>query len=76
MLDKHLRVKLKVLYYATLLTAVLLTILTFSPAAPLRFITACIALCALIADLAISMKRNMPINNLINNWDADAYPRH
>jgi uncharacterized membrane protein len=76
LLDKNLRIKLKVFYYATLLTAVLLTVLTFSPAAPLRFITASIALCALIADIAISLKRNVPINNLINNWDADAYPRH
>jgi uncharacterized membrane protein len=69
-------VKLKFLYYGTLLTALLLTITTFSTTAPLHFITACIALCALVADVTISMTRNVPINNLINKWDADAYPRH
>ena len=76
LLDKNLRVKLKMLYYATLLTALLLTVLTFSAETPLRFVTACVALCALIADVVISLKRNVPINELINKWDADAYPRH
>lgn len=76
LLDKNLRTKLKALYYSTLFSAVLLTITTFSTAAPVHFITACIALCALIADVVISMKRNVPINNLISKWDADAYPRH
>lgn len=76
LLDKNLRLKLRALYYSTFLSVVLLAIASFSTTAPLYFITACIALCALIADMAISLKRNVPINNLINKWDADAYPRH
>lgn len=76
LLDKNLRVKLKALYYSTLLSAVLLVVAAFAATAPVHFITACIALCTLIADIVISIKRNVPINNLINKWDADAYPRH
>jgi uncharacterized membrane protein len=76
LLDKNLRVKLRALYYSTLVSAVLLAIATFSTKAPIHFITACIALYALMADIVISLKRNVPINSLINQWDADAYPRH
>lgn len=76
LLDKNLKVKLKALYYGTLLAAILLMLVSFSAAAPLLFVTSGLALCALIADIAISLKRNVPINNLINKWDADAYPRH
>lgn len=76
LLDKNLRVKLSALYYSTLLSIVLLAVATFFTATPMQFITACIAFCALVADIVISLKRNVPINRLINQWDADAYPRH
>jgi uncharacterized membrane protein len=76
LLDKNLKVKLQALYYLTVITAVLLVVASFSTTSPLLFITACIALCTLIADIVISLKRNIPINNLINKWEVDAYPRH
>lgn len=76
LLDEKLRVRLQVLYYGTLTAAALLVVFSFSARTPLLFIMACIALCALITDVVISLKRNTPINKLINQWDPQAYPRH
>jgi uncharacterized membrane protein len=76
LLDKNLRIPLQALYYGTLLSVALLMVFSFLSHAPLLFTSASIALLALIADVVISLKRNIPINNLINKWDPQAYPRH
>jgi hypothetical protein len=76
LLDKNLKLKLKALYYTTLISIILLVIFSFSTVVPLLFISACIAFCTLVLDIAISMKRNVPINKIINNWEVDAYPMH
>lgn len=76
LLDKTLKLRLKLLYYGTLLTAVLVTWFAVAASAPLQIVTASIALIALIVDIIIAIKRNVPINKIINNWDAAKYPRH
>ena len=76
LLDKNLKIRLKLLYYGTLFTTVLLIFLTASANATLHLIMACVALCALLTDIAIAVKRNVPINNLMNHWDTNAVPRH
>jgi len=75
-LDKNLNRNLKLLYYFTLLSALLLAIVACALSHFLHFITASIAVMALVADILIALKRNIPINNLINTWEKDAYPRH
>ena len=76
LLDKNLRVRLQALYYLTLLSGALLVVFAFRSPSQLLFFMACIAFAALLADAMISLKRNIPINNLINKWDPQAYPRH
>jgi hypothetical protein len=76
LLDKNLQVTLKIVYYITLLTTLLLTVITFSTSLSLLFITSAIALLALFTDVYFALRGDIPINNLINQWNANNYPRH
>jgi uncharacterized membrane protein len=40
----------------------------------LLFISATIAFVALIADTLLTVKGNLPINDIINTWSSDSYP--
>src|SRR5215203_5679591 len=55
LLDKNGKAKLQALYYSTFLSVLLLMVFTFSATVPLSFITAGIALCALVTDSIISL---------------------
>ncbi len=76
LLDKNLQVSLRLVYYLTIITAVLLTVETFSTSFSLLFITSVIALAALGIDVYLALKGDMPINHIINQWNANNYPRH
>ena len=76
LLDKNLRITLKIVYYITLTTTLLLTVITFSTSLSLLFITSAIAMLALIIDVYLALKGDIPINTLINQWNTDNYPRH
>jgi hypothetical protein len=73
-LDVNFRANYKYAVYAALLTSLLLVLVNIKSPGSLLFISASIAFLALIIDLLLMMKGNMPINNLINTWTAENYP--
>lgn len=72
--DASMRASFKYVIYAALLANVLLLIASAKTPASLVFITATIALLALVAEILITLKGNLPINDIINTWSADNVP--
>ncbi len=74
LLDTNFRANYKYAVYAALILNLLLVIITCKNPGSLLFITTAIAFVALVADVLLMMKGNMPINNFINTWTTDYYP--
>jgi hypothetical protein len=74
LLDASFRANYKYAVYAALVTSLILVLVNIQSPGSVLFISATIAFIALIADVMLMMKGNMPINNLINTWTADNYP--
>jgi hypothetical protein len=72
--DISMRASFKYVIYAALLANVLLVIATVKTPGSLVFITATIALVALVAEILLTLKGNLPINDVINTWSADNVP--
>ncbi len=75
LIDASMRSNFKYVVYAALLTNLILVISTVKNPDSLLFITATIAFVALIADTLLTVKGNMPINDVINTWSSDSYPK-
>ena len=76
LLDKTLQVRLSALYYITLGFVVTLVVFALVQASYFVFVTSLIALVALLIDVTLALKTNIPINKIINRWDSNHYPRH
>ncbi|MBL7851663.1 MAG: DUF1772 domain-containing protein [Cyclobacteriaceae bacterium] len=74
LVDGAMRANFKYVVYGSLLSSLALTVTTAGDPGSLLFLTSAIAFAALIIDLVITMKGNMPINDAINTWKTDAYP--
>jgi hypothetical protein len=74
LLDANFRANFKYAVYAALIGNLLLVITTMKNPSSLLFITATIALIALVADTLLTVKGNLPINDIINTWSSDNYP--
>jgi hypothetical protein len=74
LLDANFRANYKYAVYAALVMSLLLVLINIKSSNSLLFIMAVISLTALITDLLLMMKGNMPINNLINTWTPVHYP--
>lgn len=74
LLDTNFRAKYKYAVIGALITNLLLVILTINSHSSLLMVTSVIAFVALVADLLLTVKGNLPINKLINGWSADNYP--
>jgi hypothetical protein len=74
LIDTSMRSNFKYVIYVVLFANLLLVISTVKNPASLLFITASIAFVALIADTLLTVKGNLPINDMINTWSADNYP--
>jgi hypothetical protein len=74
LIDVSMRASFKYVIYAALLANLLLVIVTAKTPGSLVFISATIALIALIAEIMLTLKGNLPINDIINTWSADAVP--
>ena len=74
LLTSELQTSLGTLYYFTLAASVALT--TFSVVNPggLLFITSVVALMALVADIVLAVKGNVPLNKAIDQWTTASYP--
>ena len=73
-IDASMRRNFKYVVYGALLTNLLLVISTIKNPGSLLFIAATIAFVALIIDTLITVKGNLPINDVINGWTDDNYP--
>ncbi len=74
LLDRNFRKKFSIVVYATLLSSTLLTVMCSMNPTSLLFISSAIAWVALLIDTILTVKGNMPINNIINGWTSDNYP--
>ena len=74
LLDKNFRKKYSILIYVSLISSILLTVLSSMNTTSLLFIGSAMGLCALTIDILLTVKGNMPINNMINTWTEDNYP--
>lgn len=74
LLDSSLRPTLSGVYYATLLSSIVLATLCVTNPSGLLFISAIVALLAIIIDIIITLKGNRPLNEIINSWSTATYP--
>ena len=76
LLDRNFRKKYTWVVYMVLVSTTLLSVLCSVQPDCLLFITSVIAWIALIIDVLLAIKGNMPINATINNWTEETYPRN
>jgi len=74
LLTANLQAPLQIVYYTTLSASVLLTGFCVVNPGGLLFITSLIALVALLADIVLALKGNIPLNKFINSWTSWDYP--
>ena len=74
LIDASMRGGFKYVIYVALLSNLLLVIVTAKVPSSLLFISATIAFVALIADTMITVKGNLPINDIINTWTPETIP--
>jgi hypothetical protein len=72
--DTGMRGNFKYVVYAALLTSLALVIVNIKNPGGLVFITAAIAFAALVIDTVLTLKGNLPINDVINTWSAGNIP--
>ena len=74
LLTKNLQAPLQLVYYTALSSSILLTAFCVVNPSGLLFISSVIALIALVADVLLAVKGNIPLNNFINSWTTINYP--
>jgi len=74
LLDKNFRKKYSIVVYTTLASSTILLIICCVEPTSFLFISSAIAWIALIIDTILTIKGNMPINNIINTWTKENYP--
>lgn len=74
LIDESMRRNFKYVIYLALIANLVLVIFTFKDPGSLLFITSVIAFVALVADTFLTVKGNLPINDIINSWSSDNYP--
>jgi hypothetical protein len=74
LIDKNISRPLRITYYAALMTSIILLKLSFDYLSGLLFFAVLISSIALIADMIIAMKVNIPINKQINSWTKEDIP--
>jgi len=72
--DISMRASFKYVIYAALLANVLFLIVTAKNPTSLIFLSAIISLLALVVEIMLTLKGNLPINDVINTWSADTIP--
>ncbi len=74
LLTERLKTPLQIIYYATLGSSVLLTSFCVVNPSGWLFICSIIALIALLADVILAVKGNIPLNTFISSWTTANYP--
>lgn len=76
LIDANMRKNFRYPVYASLLANLLLLLLTIQNPTSMIFITGAIAFIALVIDTLITVKGNLPVNDIINGWSVDNYPEN
>jgi hypothetical protein len=76
LIDANMRARFKWPVYSALLSNLLLLILHVSTVSGLIFITAAIAFIGLIIEVILTLKGNIPLNNIMNSWTPGNYPEN
>lgn len=66
--------RVPVIYLTTLVTTLVLLVLSWRAGASRVLITTIVALVCLVADLALMMRENVPINGVIDRWSPTDHP--
>jgi uncharacterized membrane protein len=74
LIDASMRSNFKYVIYAALLGNLLLLVLTLKNPGSVLFVAATIAFVALVVDTLLTVKGNLPINNIINTWEPSSVP--
>lgn len=74
LIDGSMRSNFTYVVYSALLLSLLNVILHTKQPGSLVFITAAVAFVMLLIDTLITLKGNIPLNNIINQWTADSMP--
>ncbi|MBK9734347.1 MAG: hypothetical protein IPO92_05005 [Saprospiraceae bacterium] len=74
LIDVSMRSSFKYVIYTALLANVSLVLATIKTPTSLVFTSATIALIALIVEIILTLKGNLPINDVINVWSVDHIP--
>lgn len=74
LVDKNFRAKFKYPFYASLLFSPASAVLALTYNNYFLFVSAIIATIAIVIDTIITIKKNMPVNDYINQWTIDNYP--
>jgi hypothetical protein len=76
LIDEELQSRLSLVYYLALAFSILLTAFSVVNPNGILFTSSVIALVALVIDIAIALKGNIPLNRTINTWSANQYPEN
>jgi hypothetical protein len=74
LIDLNMRSNFKYVIYVALLANLALALSTIKNPGGLLFITTTIAFVALVVDTLLTVKGNLPINDVINSWSSNSYP--
>lgn len=74
LIDASMRANFKYVIYAALFGNLLLVVLTVKNPGSILFVATAIAFVALVVDTLLTVKGNLPINDIINTWSPDNYP--
>ncbi len=74
LIDTAMRSNFKYVLYIAALANLLLLLVNIKNPGGIVFITASIAFIALVADILLTVKGSLPINDVINTWSAGNYP--
>lgn len=74
LLDASFRANFKFVIIGALASNLMLVILTARNYRSVRFFAAALSFLALVADTLLTLKGNVPLNDLINTWTAASHP--
>ena len=74
LIDMNMRSRFRYVLYLALAGSLALLILHVNNPGSISFITAAIAFVALVIDIVLTVKGNLPVNDVINGWTPESYP--
>lgn len=74
LIDENMQAKFKYVMYGGLLSTLSLVIVAVVTSTMFVIICTSIALVALVLDTVVTVRGNLPVNNVINSWTTEQYP--